>query len=40
MALTYCPEVKDDGLGVVYGIVVGLTGDGFTLAERCPGPPR
>ena len=27
------PEVKDDGLGVVYGIVIGLTGDGFTFAE-------
>ena len=29
----YGPEVKDDGIGVVYGIVVGLTGDGFTFAE-------
>ncbi len=29
----YGPEVKDDGLGVVYGIVIGLTGDGFTFAE-------
>ena len=27
------PTVKDDGLGVVYGIVIGLTGDGFTFAE-------
>ena len=27
------PEVKADGLGVVYGIVLGLTGDGFTFAE-------
>ena len=27
------PEVKDDGVGVVYGIVIGLTGDGFTFAE-------
>ena len=27
------PEVRDDGLGVVYGIVIGLTGDGFTFAE-------
>ena len=26
-------EVKDDGVGVVYGIVIGLTGDGFTFAE-------
>ena len=30
---TYGPEVKDDGLGVVYGIVIGLTGDGFSFAE-------
>ena len=30
---TYGPEVKDDGIGVVYGIVIGLTGDGFTFAE-------
>ncbi len=29
----YGPEVKDDGLGVVYGIAIGLTGDGFTFAE-------
>ena len=29
----YDPEVKDDGIGVVYGIVIGLTGDGFTFAE-------
>lgn len=29
----YGPEVKDDGIGVVYGIVIGLTGDGFTFAE-------
>ena len=27
------PEVKDDGLGVVFGIVIGLTGDGFSFAE-------
>ena len=27
------PEIKDDGIGVVYGIVIGLTGDGFTFAE-------
>ena len=27
------PEVKDDGIGVVYGIAIGLTGDGFTFAE-------
>lgn len=27
------PEVKDDGIGMVYGIVIGLTGDGFTFAE-------
>ena len=27
------PEVKDDGLGVVYGIMLGLTGDGFTFHE-------
>ncbi len=27
------PTVKDDGLGVVYGIVIGLIGDGFTFAE-------
>ena len=27
------PEVKDDGVGMVYGIVIGLTGDGFTFAE-------
>ena len=27
------PEVNDDGVGVVYGIVIGLTGDGFTFAE-------
>ena len=27
------PEVKDDGIGVVYGIVIGLIGDGFTFAE-------
>ena len=30
---TYGPEVKDDGIGVVYDIVIGLTGDGFTFAE-------
>ena len=30
---THGPEVKADGLGVVYGIVIGLTGDGFTFAE-------
>ena len=29
----YGPKVKDDGVGVVYGIVIGLTGDGFTFAE-------
>ena len=29
----YGPDVKDDGIGVVYGIVIGLTGDGFTFAE-------
>ena len=29
----YGPEVNDDGVGVVYGIVIGLTGDGFTFAE-------
>lgn len=29
----YGPEVKDDGIGVVYGIVIGLTGDGFSFAE-------
>ena len=29
----YGPEVMDDGIGVVYGIVIGLTGDGFTFAE-------
>ena len=29
----YGPEVKDDGIGVVYGIVIGLTGDGFTFSE-------
>ncbi len=27
------PTVKDDGIGVVYGIVIGLVGDGFTFAE-------
>ena len=27
------PDVKDDGLGVVYGIMVSITGDGFTFAE-------
>lgn len=27
------PDVKDDGLGVVYGIMLGLTGDGFTFHE-------
>ncbi|MDE2890163.1 MAG: efflux RND transporter permease subunit [Gemmatimonadota bacterium] len=27
------PQVNDDGVGVVYGIVIGLTGDGFTFAE-------
>ena len=30
---TYGPEVLDDGIGAVYGIVIGLTGDGFTFAE-------
>ena len=29
----YGPEVEDDGIGVVYGIAIGLTGDGFTFAE-------
>lgn len=29
----YGPEIKDDGIGVVYGIIIGLTGDGFTFAE-------
>jgi len=29
----YGPKVNDDGIGVVYGIVIGLTGDGFTFAE-------
>ena len=29
----YGPEVKDDGIGVVFGLVVGLTGDGFTFAQ-------
>ena len=29
----YGPKVNDDGVGVVYGIVIGLTGDGFTFAE-------
>ena len=27
------PEVKDDGLGVVYGIMLGLSGDGFSFYE-------
>ncbi|MEL6131787.1 MAG: efflux RND transporter permease subunit, partial [Bacteroidota bacterium] len=27
------PEVKDEGLGVVYGIMIGLEGDGFTYDE-------
>lgn len=27
------PDVKDEGLGVVYGIMVGLEGDGFAYAE-------
>ena len=27
------PNVKDDGLGVVYGIQLGLTGDGFSFYE-------
>ncbi|MEO0471692.1 MAG: efflux RND transporter permease subunit, partial [Bacteroidota bacterium] len=27
------PKVNDDGLGVVYGIIVGLQGDGFSYAE-------
>ncbi len=30
---TYGPEVLDGGIGAVYGIVIGLTGDGFTFAE-------
>ena len=29
----YGPEVMGDGTGAVYGIVIGLTGDGFTFAE-------
>ena len=27
------PEVNDDGIGVVYGIMLGLEGDGFSNAE-------
>jgi len=27
------PNVKDDGVGVVYGIMLGLEGDGFTFSE-------
>ncbi|WP_088342053.1 efflux RND transporter permease subunit [Robiginitalea sediminis] len=27
------PELKDDGIGEVYGIVVGITSDGFSYAE-------
>ncbi|MEO0581043.1 MAG: efflux RND transporter permease subunit [Bacteroidota bacterium] len=27
------PDVKDEGLGVVYGIMIGLEGDGFTYDE-------
>ena len=27
------PEVKDDGLGVVFGIMLGLSGDGFSFYE-------
>ena len=27
------PKVKDDGIGVVYGIVIGVLGDGFTFAD-------
>ncbi len=27
------PDVKDDGVGVVYGIMLGITGDGFTFHE-------
>ena len=27
------PTVKSDGIGVVYGIMIGLVGDGFTFAE-------
>ena len=27
------PSVKDDGVGVVYGIQLGLEGDGFSFAE-------
>ena len=36
------PEVRDDGIGVVHGIVIGLTGDGFTFAEleTCAGDLR
>ncbi|MEL7340663.1 MAG: efflux RND transporter permease subunit, partial [Bacteroidota bacterium] len=27
------PDIKDDGIGVVYGIMIGLEGDGFSYAE-------
>ncbi|MEM9987665.1 MAG: efflux RND transporter permease subunit, partial [Bacteroidota bacterium] len=27
------PDIKDDGIGVVYGIMLGMENDGFTLAE-------
>lgn len=27
------PNVKDDGIGVVYGIMLGMEGDGFSMAE-------
>ena len=29
----YGPDIKDDGLGVVYGIQLGLEGDGYSYAE-------
>ncbi|MCI4671430.1 MAG: efflux RND transporter permease subunit [Bacteroidia bacterium] len=27
------PDIKDDGIGVVYGIMLGMENDGFTLAQ-------
>ena len=27
------PNVKDDGIGVVYGIMLGFTGDGYSFYE-------
>ncbi|MEL6649434.1 MAG: efflux RND transporter permease subunit, partial [Bacteroidota bacterium] len=27
------PDIKDDGIGVVYGIMIGLEGDGFSYVE-------